>query len=172
MAGEPELADLEIDDAGAKGEEEPMADLEDPATATLVDDMAEEDLEEEGEAAGEEEEADEGNLEDEEMDEMLAAAFDRQIDELMMQQMMAEMLMPHFETEQIDAALENLDLMDILADMEAETPEDMQEQLFDVVVEKIHEEEEEGDEAGAEEEEGNGTFVFGDAVEEDEAENR
>ena len=39
------------------------------------------------------------------MDEMLAAAFDRQIDELMMQQMMAEMLMPHFETEQIDAAL-------------------------------------------------------------------
>lgn len=62
--------------------------------------------------------------------------------------------------------------MDILADMEAETPEDMQEQLFDVVVEKIHEEGEEGDEAGAEEEEGNGTFVFDDAVEEDEAENR
>ena len=62
--------------------------------------------------------------------------------------------------------------MDILADMEAETPEDMQEQLFDVVVEKIHEEGEEGDEAGAEEGEGNGTFVFDDAVEEDEAENR
>ena len=61
--------------------------------------------------------------------------------------------------------------MDILADMEAETPEDMQEQLFDVVVEKIHEEEGEGDEAGAEEE-GDGTFVFDDAVEEDEAGNR
>ena len=92
MAGEPELADLEIDNAGAKGEEEPMADLEDPATATLVDDMAEEEPEEAGEAADEEAEADEGILEDEEMDEMLAAAFDRQIDELMMQQMMAEML--------------------------------------------------------------------------------
>ena len=61
--------------------------------------------------------------------------------------------------------------MDILADMEAETPEDMQEQLFDVVVEKIHEEEGAGDEAGAEEE-GDGTFVFADAVEEDEAGNR
>ena len=73
MAGEPELADLEIDDAGAKGEEEPMADLEDPATATLVNDMAEEEPEEEGEAADEEAEADEGYLEDEEMDEMLAA---------------------------------------------------------------------------------------------------
>ena len=92
MAGEPELADLEIDNAGAKGEEEPMADLEDPATATLVDDMAEEEPEEAGEVADEEAEADEGILEDEEMDEMLAAAFDRQIDELMMQQMMAEML--------------------------------------------------------------------------------
>lgn len=92
MAGEPELADLEIDNAGAKGEDEPMADLEDPATATLVDDMAEEEPEEAGEAADEEAEADEGILEEEEMDEMLAAAFDRQIDELMMQQMMAEML--------------------------------------------------------------------------------
>ena len=92
MAGEPELADLEIDNAGAKGEDEPMADLEDPATATLVDDMAREEPEEAGEAADEEAEADEGILEEEEMDEMLAAAFDRQIDELMMQQMMAEML--------------------------------------------------------------------------------
>ena len=77
MAGEPELADLEIDNAGAKGEEEPMADLEDPATATLFDDMAEEEPEEAGEAADEEAEADEGILEDEEMDEMLAAAFER-----------------------------------------------------------------------------------------------
>merc|ERR1719510_1056229 len=85
---------------------------------------------------------------------------------------MAEMLMPHFETEQIDAALENLDLMDILADMEAETPEDMQEQLFDAVVEKIHEEDGEGDEAVAEDMEGEGTFVFDDAVGEDEAETR
>ena len=92
MAGEPELADLEIDDAGAKGEEEPMADLEDPATATLVNDMAEEEPEEEGEAADEEAEADEGYLEDEEMEEMLAAAFDSKVDELMMQQMMADML--------------------------------------------------------------------------------
>jgi len=58
---------------------------------------------------------------------MLAKAFDAQVDELMMQDMMAEMLAPHFETEQITATLDNIDLMALLGEMEAETPEDMQE---------------------------------------------
>lgn len=58
---------------------------------------------------------------------MLARAFDSQVDELMMQDMMTEMLAPHFETEQITATLENIDLMALLGEMEAETPEDMQE---------------------------------------------
>jgi hypothetical protein len=61
------------------------------------------------------------------MDEMLARAFDSQVDELMMQDMMTEMLAPHFETEQITATLDNIDLMALLGEMEAETPEDMQE---------------------------------------------
>jgi hypothetical protein len=43
---ETELVDLEIDEAGEKREEEPMADLEDPATATLDDEMADEETEE------------------------------------------------------------------------------------------------------------------------------
>ena len=42
VADEAELLDLEIDEAGEKREEEPMADLEDPATATFDDEMAEE----------------------------------------------------------------------------------------------------------------------------------
>jgi hypothetical protein len=58
---------------------------------------------------------------------MLAKAFDSQVDELMMQDMMTEMLAPHFETEQITATLDNIDLMALLGEMEAETPEDMQE---------------------------------------------
>ena len=58
---------------------------------------------------------------------MLARAFDQQVDELMMQDMVAEMLAPHFETEQITATLDNIDLMALLGEMEAETPEDMQE---------------------------------------------
>jgi len=58
---------------------------------------------------------------------MLARAFDSQVDEMMMQDMMTEMLAPHFETEQITATLDNIDLMALLGEMEAETPEDMQE---------------------------------------------
>ena len=45
----------------------------------------------------------------------------------MMQDMVAEMLAPHFETEQITATLDNIDLMALLSEMEADTPEDMQE---------------------------------------------
>ena len=45
----------------------------------------------------------------------------------MMQDMMVDMLKPHFETEQINAALDDINLMELLADMDAETAEDMQE---------------------------------------------
>lgn len=45
----------------------------------------------------------------------------------MMQDMMADMLKPHFEIEQINAALDDINLMEMLADMDAETAEDMQE---------------------------------------------
>ena len=78
----------------------------------------------------------EEELNQEQLDEIYAA-FDRQVDELMMQDMMADMLKPHFEIEQINAALDDINLMELLADMDAETAEDMQEQLFDAVVEKI-----------------------------------
>ena len=78
----------------------------------------------------------EEELDQEQLDEIYAA-FDRQVDELMMQDMMADMLKPHFEIEQINAALDDINLMELLADMDAETAEDMQEQLFDAVVEKI-----------------------------------
>ena len=46
VADEAELLDLEIDEAGEKIEEEPMADLEDPATATFDDEMDEEETRE------------------------------------------------------------------------------------------------------------------------------
>lgn len=100
---------------------------------------------------------------------MLARAFDSQVDEMMMQDMMTEMLAPHFETEQITATLDNIDLMALLGEMEAETPEDMQEQLFDAVIEKIQEDGE-VDQAGDEEEVVEDTFVFADPEEDIEAE--
>ena len=135
-----DLPEIQTADSELKSEEMPYDEADENPTAILDDEVFDQEGFEE-DAEGEDPEVmfgEEGEeeLNQEQLDEIYAA-FDRQVDELMMQDMMADMLKPHFEIEQINAALDDINLMELLADMDAETAEDMQEQLFDAVVEKI-----------------------------------